>query len=256
MPLLDRQSSITPQRGMPTEERNSSASPVTISSETVQFYYSNAGIRTIDAGQAAGTYVVGVLVLHPVMNSEGSMQASNLDTSLSFTSTALTTEVPFPQMVGESADQVSWSKRLAYIIESGVLTTNGQYCVDYAHGIIYGIKASTQTTLTATTYKVPNSAVPTVPLANTPAILSPTTGDTVIAANPNRRMWSIQNLGTNTLFVRRGASATTSVFHHVLKAGTGTDDGTGGSVGDYAGVIYTGAISVAGTSPRCVITEE
>lgn len=91
--------------------------------------------------------------------------------------------------------------------------------------------------------------------ANTPAILTPTTGDTVIAANTARIGWSIQNLGTNPLFIRLGAGATTSVFHTVLKASTGTDDGTGGSYSMEAGTVYNGAVSVAGTSPRCVITE-
>jgi len=90
---------------------------------------------------------------------------------------------------------------------------------------------------------------------NTPAILSPTTGDTVIASNPARIMWMIQNLGQNPLFVKLGAGATTSVFHVVLKAGTANDDGTGGSTAMEAGTIYNGAISVAGTSPRCVVTE-
>lgn len=90
---------------------------------------------------------------------------------------------------------------------------------------------------------------------NTPAILTPTTGDTVIAANPARVMWMIQNLGQNALFVRLGAGASTSVFHVVLKAGTANDDGTGGSTAMEMGTIFNGPISVAGTSPRCVITE-
>lgn len=91
--------------------------------------------------------------------------------------------------------------------------------------------------------------------SNTPAILTPTTGDTVIASNPARIAFSVQNLGTNPLFLRLGSSATTSVFHTVLKASTGTDDGTGGVYSMEAGAIYTGAVSVAGTSPRLVITE-
>lgn len=91
--------------------------------------------------------------------------------------------------------------------------------------------------------------------SNTPAVLTPTTGDTVIASNPARIGFSVQNLGTNALFLRLGAGATTSVFHTVLKGGTGTDDGTGGSYSMEAGVIFSGNVSVAGTSPRCVITE-
>lgn len=88
--------------------------------------------------------------------------------------------------------------------------------------------------------------------ANTPSIASSTT---VSASNPKRIGWMIQNLGTNTLFVLMGTGASTSVFHIVLKAGSGADDGSGGTVAQEAGVIYTGPISIAGTSPRYTFTE-
>jgi len=91
-----------------------------------------------------------------------------------------------------------------------------------------------------------------VATSNTPSIASDTTA---LAANSNRGAWMIQNLGQNALFVRFGASASTSVFHVVLKAGTGNDDGTGGSFAQEAGVIWTGIVSIAGTSPRYVVTE-
>ena len=92
-------------------------------------------------------------------------------------------------------------------------------------------------------------------LANTPAILTPTTGDTILANNDERGAFCIQNLGTNPLFVRLGAGATTSIFHVVLKAGTANDDGLGGTLEMESGTVYTGDISVAGTSPRLVVTE-
>lgn len=88
--------------------------------------------------------------------------------------------------------------------------------------------------------------------ANTPTIAS---AGTALASNPNRGSWSIQNLGTNTLFVLLGAGATTSVFHFVLKAGTGNDDGSGGSVAQENGTIYTGIITIAGSSPRYTVME-
>lgn len=79
---------------------------------------------------------------------------------------------------------------------------------------------------------------------------------TAIAANTVARgAWSIQNLGTNALFVKLGTGASTSDFNFVLKAGTGTDDGTGGSVSQEMGTVYTGIITIAGTSPRYVATE-
>lgn len=87
---------------------------------------------------------------------------------------------------------------------------------------------------------------------NTPAIIS---SSTALVANTARTGWFIQNLGQNPLFVLMGNGASTSVFHMVLKAGTANDDGTGGSVGQEQGVVYTGVITVAGTSPRYVVTE-
>lgn len=87
---------------------------------------------------------------------------------------------------------------------------------------------------------------------NTPSISSDTTA---LAANPARGAWMIQNLGTNALFVRLGASASNTVFHAVLKAGSGNDDGTGGTIAQEAGTIYTGVITVAGTSPRYTVLE-
>ena len=87
---------------------------------------------------------------------------------------------------------------------------------------------------------------------NTPSIQS---SATALAANTARIGWTIQNLGTNELFVLMGSGATTSVFHTVLKKGTGQDDGTGGSVGQETGVVYTGIITIAGTSPRYTVIE-
>lgn len=92
----------------------------------------------------------------------------------------------------------------------------------------------------------------TTQAVNTPAIVS---AATALAANTNRLAWSIQNLGTNPLFVLRGTNASTTVFHTVLKAGTGQDDGSGGVISEEAGTVYNGIITIAGTSPRYVVTE-
>ena len=78
---------------------------------------------------------------------------------------------------------------------------------------------------------------------------------TAIAANAARIGWSIQNLGQNALYVLLGSGASTSVFHFVLKAGTANDDGLGGIVSQMEGVVYTGIITIAGTSPRYTALE-
>lgn len=88
--------------------------------------------------------------------------------------------------------------------------------------------------------------------ASTPSIQS---AGTALAANPARIAFMIQNLGTNVLYVLLGSGATTSVFTVALKAGTGNDDGTGGSLSMEDGTVYNGIITVAGSSPRYTATE-
>lgn len=88
--------------------------------------------------------------------------------------------------------------------------------------------------------------------ANTPTIQS---SATALAANTARIGWTIVNCGTNTLYVLMGSGASTSVFHIPLKAGTGNDDGSGGSCGQETGVIYNGIITIAGSSPRYTVVE-
>ena len=86
---------------------------------------------------------------------------------------------------------------------------------------------------------------------NVPAIQ--TSAGNALAANGDRKAWSIQNLGTNPLFVRLGDSASNTLFHYVLKACSAQDDGSGGFIsGDGT---YRGVISVAGTSPRFAAAE-
>ena len=87
---------------------------------------------------------------------------------------------------------------------------------------------------------------------NIPSIASVATA---ISSNENRLGWMIQNLGQNPLFVNLGGTASTTVFHAVLKGGTGNDDGLGASMSQMAGTVYTGIITIAGTSPRYTVTE-
>lgn len=87
--------------------------------------------------------------------------------------------------------------------------------------------------------------------ANTPSIL--TSAGEALAANSSRKQFSIQNLGTNPLYVRFGASdATTSVFQFCLSPGTSNDDGRGAI---YIDNCWHGRVSIAGTSPRCAVME-
>lgn len=81
------------------------------------------------------------------------------------------------------------------------------------------------------------------------------TSTTALAANSARGGWSIQNLSTNALFVKLGSSASTTDFNYILKAGSVANDGTGGSITQTSGVVYTGIITVAGTSPSYAVME-
>ncbi len=85
---------------------------------------------------------------------------------------------------------------------------------------------------------------------NIPSILT----GTALAANPARISFMIQNVGSNPLFVNFGGTASSSVFHAVLKGGTGDSDGLGASYSS-GSVCFTGAVTFAGTSPKYVITE-
>lgn len=78
---------------------------------------------------------------------------------------------------------------------------------------------------------------------------------TAAPANPARISYFIFNLGTNPLYVKEGASASTTDFSYVLAAGTVNDNGTGGAYESLSTQVYTGVITVAGTSPRYVITQ-
>ena len=78
---------------------------------------------------------------------------------------------------------------------------------------------------------------------------------TALAANEGRANYFIQNLGQNALFVKEGASASTTDFTFVLAAGTANDNGTGGSKSSDVDGCWTGAISIAGTSPRYTVTQ-
>lgn len=91
--------------------------------------------------------------------------------------------------------------------------------------------------------------------SNTPSIVT-TEGEVLSDRGAGgRRGWSIQNVGQNPVFVRMGGTASSSVFHIVLKAGTADSDGLGGSIEEKVGAVFQGSITIAGTTPKVVVTE-
>lgn len=150
--LLFGQRWASNRRGLPVSEKETSATITSVTGETVSLYYYTApGVLTADAGQAAGTVVVAQLAYNNIKNSLGSMQGSVTDTSLTFTSSDLTSEVHVNLEEMEEGDFKSGQARAIAITNA---FSNGQYCVDYSKGLIYGVKASTGTSLTAAAYKV------------------------------------------------------------------------------------------------------
>jgi len=88
--------------------------------------------------------------------------------------------------------------------------------------------------------------------AATSAIIS--ADGTALAANANRKAFSIQNLAAVAVYVKLGAGASNADFSIVLKAGSAANDGTGGSFTDtsYTGIV---TISAASGSPRVAVVE-
>jgi len=155
MSMLKNQNDISLQRGMPVDPVSDSQKVVSQSESSVQLYYYNSGTLTADAGQAAGTAVVAKLSYAGVLTNIGDVIGSKNDHSLAFTSTALTTEKDVNFDTLENADASTGSDKLNAVVAS---FANGEYCVDYRTGTIYGKKASTQTALTTVTYKTSTTA--------------------------------------------------------------------------------------------------
>lgn len=152
--LLREQEDVSSQRAMPVSRVDASFSVTSVTGETVTLQYYNAGVQTADAGQVAGTAVIGKLAYAPVLDTIGSKVANDGNTSLSFTCLAFTNERPFPFDFYEGKFNGT-----ALELLTGVTAgfANGDYCVDYRTGTIYGVKATTASTMTSVAYKRPTS---------------------------------------------------------------------------------------------------
>ena len=89
--------------------------------------------------------------------------------------------------------------------------------------------------------------------ANTPTVATATT---ILAENGERAAFMIQNQDNNyPLKICFGGTATSSVYHLILKACTSAADGTGGTVAMEGPVTFTGIITCysAGTPSYTVL---
>lgn len=148
--LLQDQGGISKQFPMPVDDMSASSSIQTISGETVSLYYSNAGTRTVDAGQAAGVAVTFQLANKNILDAGGGYIGTKDDSSVSFTGDCLTTQIDLPK-IAEAHIHGTWAEKLAAITAN---MSNGEFCIDHRSGTGYGVKATTTSSLTSTTYKV------------------------------------------------------------------------------------------------------
>lgn len=168
MNLLKGQEQVGQKRALPVNEANLSATATTSTSATVQLYYYSAGVRTSDAGQAAGTVVDATFVHKNILNSLGTNVATKNDTSLAYTCLALTTELEIASQPGiatlmEALDNQTPAVRAAQV---GALLNAGEFIVDYRRGLLIGKKATTASTMTGVTYQYSVGSGGTGTLAN------------------------------------------------------------------------------------------
>lgn len=145
------QGQISAQHPMMTDDASVSSAISTPTAETVQLKFFTGGTLTDDAGEAAGTVVIAQLANKNILNELGSAIGTFNDTSLSFTSTALTNEVKLLFSELEAQQFNTLEEKLTIVTED---MEDGDYAVDYRTGTFYGKKASTTFTLTSTTYKI------------------------------------------------------------------------------------------------------
>jgi hypothetical protein len=145
--LMKNQDKTSNQRGLPVTTVGGAATAIT--GETVQLKYYNSGVLTTDAGQAAGTLVVGKFAKGKILNAIGDVIATPNDTSVAFTCNAFTSEQTIDYKQAEMGDCETGVQKLARLTKD---YTNGQYCIDYRTGTVYGKKATTATQMTSTSY--------------------------------------------------------------------------------------------------------
>ena len=225
-----------------------------ISGETVQLYYHETnGVLTIDAGEAIGTIVVGKFTQRNIKNALGDVTGTHNDSSLSFTSTALLIEVEFPYLTAELYDAEGGKEKAEVIVKD---LSNGEYCIDYRTGAIYGKKISTQATLTSTAYKVETTASGTPGGVAEDVNVSKIGGTVISDTNPmpSEIVATSNTTGMSTVFDSDGdnsaqaAKASPGNLYMMTAINTNTADA-------YLQLfdLATGSVTVGTTPPKYVV---
>lgn len=151
------QNGISSQRRLPVDEMGThTVSTVAAEALTFNYYDANGALQT-DAGQAAGTIVVINLANKNVLNELGDMVGNYGDSSFAFvTGTILTNKKPFRGLLAQKVERDGMVSLLTGTERAQAVTdgfSNGEWCLDHEHGVVYGVKATTGSADTAN-YKV------------------------------------------------------------------------------------------------------
>ena len=112
-----------------------------------------AATLTTDAGEAAGTIVVGRLAYTGILDQLGCMVGNHTDTSLAWT-TGTVLPMKYLRRCNYEAIETSRNADLVSIAYEMVQDfANGEWCIDHRNGVVYGKKATTGTSDTVA-YKV------------------------------------------------------------------------------------------------------
>lgn len=200
--ILKWQAHASQQRWLPVEA-NTNGWKVWNLSETVQLYYFNSTTLTIDAWQAAWVLVVWKLSYWQIQNKIWAWIATDLDSSLIVTSTALKTLEESTNTTFEAFDWKSLMSRLSSLAD---WLSNWEYVVDYSKGIIYGKKFDNSKTLVVT-YSAPSSIIQDwaylSKVVRTTAVLT----DTYVAGTVISPVDSFNQLLVYVKFTKSGASS-------------------------------------------------
>jgi len=119
-----------------------------IEDHAIPFYYLNAGVKTIDAGQAAGVLIFGNVGYRNIQNALGDAVGNHADSSFVLgTGTTLTTQVALNEELRKSWAMAPLATKVA---KYGENLANGQFVLDHETGFWVGMKADAGVSDTAT----------------------------------------------------------------------------------------------------------
>ena len=149
--MLRDQTYVDLQSPMPVDDTSMSSAVASITGETVVLSFNSSGTRTTDAGEAAGTAVQGRFANKNILTVSGGNIGTYNDSSISFTGDCFTSEVAFPTAIWERNKDATWVNKLSTMTTD---MSNGQFTVNYRTGEVWGLKATTTSSLTSTSYDI------------------------------------------------------------------------------------------------------